>query len=137
MGLLDKLIEAPGTGMAIAGGHEVRTLDISGAGEPQVLGTLVTTFGRDRSCAEIRVLRDGGLLGIGGFEAPGDASVAHLEPFALERLQRAAGQRRGGRAEREGASEGATGDSGDGHGNVLYRAAADAAAGRSGSANTT
>ena len=64
MGLLDKLIEVPGPGMAIAGGQEVRTLDISGAGEPQVLGTLVTTFGRDRSCAEIRVLRDGGLLGI-------------------------------------------------------------------------
>jgi len=64
MGLLDKLIEAPGPGMAMAGGPEVRTLDISGAGEPQVLGTLVTTFGSDDSCAEIRVLRDGGLVGV-------------------------------------------------------------------------
>ena len=64
MGLLDKLIEAPGPGMAVAAGHEVRTLDISGAGEPQVLGTLVATFGSDDTCAEIRVLRDGGLLGV-------------------------------------------------------------------------
>jgi|KBSMisStandDraft_5_1062788.scaffolds.fasta_scaffold18597_2 hypothetical protein len=64
MGLLDKLIEAPGLGGAVAGGHEARTLDVSGASDSQVLGTLVTTFGSDEECAEIRVLRDGGLLGV-------------------------------------------------------------------------
>jgi len=58
MGLLDKLIEAPGLGGAVAGGHEARTLDVSGASDSQVLGTLVTTFGSDEECAEIRVLRE-------------------------------------------------------------------------------
>jgi hypothetical protein len=65
MGLLDKLIEPAGPGFAVgAGGAEVRTLDVSGASDSQVFGTLVTTFGSDESCAEVRVLRDGGLLGI-------------------------------------------------------------------------
>ena len=64
MGLLDQLIEVPGPGQAIAGGYESRTLEVGGASESQVLGTLVTTFGSDESCSEVRVLRDGGLLGI-------------------------------------------------------------------------
>jgi hypothetical protein len=64
MGLLDKLMEAPGPGPAIAAGDAMRTLDVSGASESQVLGTLVTTFGSDESCAGIRVLRDGDLLGV-------------------------------------------------------------------------
>jgi hypothetical protein len=60
MGLLDRLIvtnaAAPEAGADL-------TVDVSGASDAQVLGTLVSAFGADESCREIQVRRDGVLLG--------------------------------------------------------------------------
>lgn len=60
MGLLDRLI------VTSAAAHDAGadlTVDVSGASDAQVLGTLVSAFGADDSCREIQVRRDGVLLG--------------------------------------------------------------------------
>jgi len=59
MSFLDPLIQPSPT----FGDGSTTTLDVSGASEAQALGALASTFGADDDCTELRVLRDGKLLG--------------------------------------------------------------------------
>jgi hypothetical protein len=65
MGILEQMIEAPAAGtMSTSDDDTMLTVDVGGASEAQVLGTLVTSFGNDESCAGIRLLRGGDVLGV-------------------------------------------------------------------------
>jgi hypothetical protein len=66
MGLLDDLVVANSSGRVVGANLAV---DVGGAGDAQVLGTLVQLFGADDERAEVDLLRDGHAIGVVSREA--------------------------------------------------------------------